>query len=116
MKEQTTKSRQLRKNMTLQERKLWQYLRNRQINNCRFRRQYPIGAYIVDFICLNKKLIIEIDGGQHNEYENIKYDDERTEYFKSLGFRVVRFWNCDIDENIEGVYELILRHLGADVG
>lgn len=106
----------LRKNLTVQERKLWQYLRKRQINNSRFRRQYSIGAYIVDFICLNKKLIIEIDGGQHNEDKNVKYDNDRTEYFKSLGFRVVRFWNCDIDKNIEGVYEVICEYLNADVG
>ena len=82
MDEKYIKARQLRNNMTLQEKKLWYYLRNNQMNNCRFRRQYPIGDYIVDFVCRSKNLIIEVDGGQHNRNENINYDDERTKYLK----------------------------------
>lgn len=105
------KARQLRNNMTLQEKKLWYYLRNNQINNCRFRRQYPIGDYIVDFICRSKNLIIEVDGGHHNKNETINYDDERTKYLKSRGFNVIRFWNSEIDENIEEVYNKILQYL-----
>ena len=111
MDEKYVKARQLRNNMTLQEQKLWYYLRNRQINNCRFRRQYPVGNYIVDFVCRSKHLIIEVDGGQHNKSENINYDDERTKYLKSCGFNVIRFWNNEIDENIEDVYNKILRYL-----
>ena len=97
--------------MTQQERKLWQLLRNRTINNCRFRRQYPIGSYIVDFVCREKNLVIEIDGGQHNENKNITYDSDRTKYINSRGFNIIRFWNNDIDNNIEGVYETILKEL-----
>ena len=77
--------------MTDQERKLWQIIRKRAINNFRFRRQYPIGKYIVDFICREKKLIIEVDGGQHNTKENIQADNQRTEYLESKGYKVLRF-------------------------
>ena len=105
MKEQIENSRQLRKNMTSQERKLWCIIRNRQFYGYRFRRQFPLGQYIVDFICREKKIIIEIDGGQHNEIKNIQYDNKRTEYLISEGYKVMRFWNNDIDKNISGVYE-----------
>lgn len=99
------KSRQLRKNITNQERKLWNIIRNRQFFNFRFRRQFPIGNYIVDFVCREKKIVIEVDGGQHNEKNNIDYDNMRSEYLALEGFKVVRFWNNDIDNNIDGVYE-----------
>ncbi len=105
------RARTLRKNMTKQERILWQFLRKKSINNLKFRRQYPIGKYIVDFICNEKKIIIEIDGGQHNEVKNIAYDKERTKYLESKGYKVIRFWNNDIDNNIEGVYQEILKFL-----
>ena len=108
----TEKARILRKNMTKQERILWTFLRKKNINNLKFRRQYPIGNYIVDFICNEKKLIIEIDGGQHNENKNITYDQERTKYLESKGYKVIRFWNNDIDNNIEEVYLDIFKHLG----
>lgn len=107
----TEKARILRKNMTKQERILWTFLRKKNINNLKFRRQYPIGNYIVDFICNEKKLIIEIDGGQHNENKNITYDQERTKYLESKGYKVIRFWNNDIDNNIEEVYLDILKHM-----
>jgi len=104
MNNQIEKSRQLRKNMTLQERKLWDIIKNRQFFGYRFRRQFPLGQYIVDFICREKKIIIEIDGGQHNDIQNQIYDSKRTEYLESLGFNVIRFWNNDVDEDIEGVW------------
>ena len=107
----TEKTRTLRKNMTKQERLLWQFLRKKNINGLKFRRQYPIGKYIVDFICNEKRLIIELDGGQHNENQNIVYDKERTKYLETKGFKVIRFWNLDIENNIEGVYQEILKHL-----
>ena len=97
----------LRKNSTIYENKLWYLLRNRQFHNLKFKRQFPIGKYIVDFICHEKMLIIEIDGGQHNEDNNIEKDIERTKYIESLGFKVIRFWNNDISENIEGVLNKI---------
>ena len=104
-------ARKLRNNMTEQEKKLWYYLRKRFINNHSFRRQYPIGNYIVDFICRKKNLIIEIDGGQHNK-EDIKfYDLERTKYLESKGYKNLRFWNNDIDTNIEGVLNEIISNL-----
>ena len=83
MKNITKKARELRKNMTPQERKLWQFLRNKSIDNLKFRRQYPIENYIVDFICNEKNLIIEIDGGQHNEEDNKIYDAKRTKFLES---------------------------------
>ena len=98
------KAKVLRKNQTTQEQKLWSLLRNRSFHNLKFKRQYPIGSYIVDFICLEKNIVIEIDGGQHNTDENIKYDNKRNEFLNSKGFKVIRFWNNEIDKNLEGVY------------
>ena len=98
-------ARNLRKNMTAQECKLWQLIRNRQFHGLRFLRQYIIGKYIADFVCREKKIIIELDGGQHNEEQNIILDTERTKYLKSKGYLVIRFWNNDIDHNIEDVYQ-----------
>ena len=96
-------ARNLRKNSIIQERRLWNLLKNRQFHNLKFKRQQLIGDYIVDFICKEVKIIIEIDGGQHNEPENIEYDKTRTEYLNNLGYKVIRFWNNEIYENIEGV-------------
>ena len=101
-------ARNLRKNKTREEDILWQLLRNRQFMGLKFKRQFPIGNYIVDFVCEEKKLVIEIDGGQHNIPDNVKADKERTNYINSKGYRVVRFWNNDINQNIEGVYEALL--------
>ena len=101
-------ARNLRKNKTKEEDILWQLLRNRQFMGLKFKRQFPIGNYIVDFVCEEKKLVIEIDGGQHNIPDNVKADKVRTNYINSKGYRVVRFWNNDINQNIEGVYETLL--------
>ena len=68
-------------------------------------RQYTIDKYIVDFICREKKIIIEIDGGQHNQRADINYDKIRTDYLSTKGYNVIRFWNNDVDNNIEGVYQ-----------
>ena len=99
----------LRKNQTPQEKTLWNLLRNHKINKLKFKRQYPIGNYIVDFICPEIQLIIEVDGGQHNETNNIEYDKNRTEYLSSRCYTIIRFWNNEIDNNIEGVYKKILN-------
>ena len=93
-------ARKLRQSSTKEERVLWQLLRNRQFKNLKFKRQFPIGNYIVDFVCEEIKLIIELDGGQHNEPENIEADKVRTEFLESKGFKVIRFWNKDINLNI----------------
>lgn len=107
-------ARNLRNNMTEQERKLWNIIRNRNFYGYRFLRQYVIGRYIVDFICREKKVVIEIDGGQHNESENIEYDKQRTKYLENKGYKVIRFWNNDIDSNIEGVYQHLQNVFGIE--
>ena len=101
-------ARKLRKNQTSQERIIWNLLRNQQFQGLKFRRQYPVGDYIVDFICKEIKLIIEIDGGQHNSEEGIEYDLKRTEYLETKGYKVIRFWNNEIDNNLEGVYQSLM--------
>lgn len=112
MQKNTDIARKLRKNATKQEHVLWNLLRNSKLNNHKFKRQYPIGNYIVDFVCIEKFLIVELDGGQHNYIENKIADEERTNYLQSRGYKVIRFWNNDIDKNIEGVYEEIMKNLG----
>ena len=103
MNNKTILARNLRINSTIEERRLWNLLKNRQFCNLKFKRQQPVGDYIVDFICKEAKIIIEIDGGQHNEPKNIEYDKTRTEFLNSLGYKVIRFWNNEIYENIDGV-------------
>lgn len=110
MNNKTIFARNLRKNMTPQEHKLWTLLRNRKFKNLTFKRQYPIGNYIVDFICREKWLIIEIDGGQHNTPDKLEYDKTRTEYLEQRGFKVIRFWNNGIDNNFESVFAVIDRN------
>ena len=106
---QKENARYLRKNITPQERKLWGVIRNRQFYGYRFLRQYVIDIYIVDFICREKKLIIEIDGGQHNEPKNLEYDKQRSLYLESKGYRTIRFWNNEIDNNLTGVYKQLQK-------
>ena len=106
------KARELRNNLTTQERKLWNILKNRQFYGFRFLRQYVIKPYIVDFICREKNIIIEIDGGQHNKKDNIKKDSIRTAFLEQKGYTVIRFWNNDIDKNLEGVYVVLKKNLG----
>src|SRR5919109_3467254 len=97
-------ARQLRRNMTDAERVLWRLLRQRQVLGLRFRRQVPIDHYIADFACLEMKLVIEADGGQHSESET---DKVRDAHLPSQGFYVLRFWNSDILTNSDGVYRII---------
>ncbi len=109
--EETTLARGLRKRQTDAERALWSELRNKQIEGVKFRRQQPIGPYIVDFVSLERKLIIEIDGGQHNERKVREEDQEREEWLKEKGYQTLRFWNNDVLTNIEGVLERIKENL-----
>ncbi len=95
----------LRKESTPAERKLWSLIRNDQLG-VNFRRRHAIGKYIPDFVCVQKKFIIELDGSQHLEQE--EYDNERTKYLKSLGYKVIRFWNNDVVNNIDGVIFAII--------
>jgi len=100
-------SRNLRKNQTEAENLLWRHLRGKQLEGLRFRRQHPIGRYIADFVCLDKRLVLELDGGQHGmDQEKIK-DDVREQWLKKEGYRVLRFWNNDVLANLEGVMETI---------
>ncbi len=92
--------------MTDVERKLWLKLREQDIG---FRRQAPIGRYIVDFVSHQAKLVVELDGGQHNEPAAQTYDDVRTAWLETHGYRVLRFWNSDVNENLEGVLDTIVH-------
>ena len=91
---------ELRKESTPAERRLWAYLRNNKLNGINFRRQHAIGRYIVDFVSIKHKLAIELDGSQHLEQE--EYDIERTQYLESQGYKVIRFWNNKVLNDIEG--------------
>jgi very-short-patch-repair endonuclease len=98
----------LRRNMTDAERLLWKHLRSRQLAGAKFRKQQPIGPFVADFVCQEKRLIVEADGGQHADSET---DVRRTRFLESKSYRVIRFWNNDILENIEGVLTEIMRAL-----
>jgi len=98
-------SRNLRKRQTDAENLIWRHLRIKQVEGLKFRRQHPIGKYIVDFVCLEKQLILEIDGGQH-AVEKEK-DKERDNWLMAEGYKVLRFWNNDVLENLPGVLETI---------
>ncbi len=102
------RARSLRLTQTDAERRLWTALRARRLQGYKFRRQRPIGPYIVDFVCLAHHLIVEADGGQHAESAE---DERRTAWLESRGWRVIRFWNNDILTNPEGVVETILLAL-----
>ena len=100
-------ARTLRKKQTDSEKLLWRHIRAKQMEGIKFRRQQPIGNYVVDFICLEKSLIIEVDGGHHAENRK---DEERDEWLNSEGFKVLRFWNNEVLTNIEGVLEVIRQN------
>jgi len=99
------KAGELRKQTTPAEKKLWAYLRLMREDGARFRRQHAVGNYITDFCAPRKKIIIELDGSQH--LEQTEYDEERTHYFESRGYKVIRFWNNDVMKNIEDVMRAI---------
>ena len=101
----------LRQNMTPAEWNLWYHLRRKNIEGLRFRRQYPLGDYIVDFVCLPARLIIEVDGEQHSWTE--AQDAHRTAWLEGQGFRVIRFWNNEVMETIAHVIECIQLELRA---
>jgi very-short-patch-repair endonuclease len=104
------KAQRLRNEMTDAERRLWSVLRNRQLNGAKFRRQQPIGPFIADFACQERRLIVEADGGQHAN--NVR-DARRTEFLESKGYRVLRFWNNDILNNLDGVAQVIAAALST---
>ena len=103
------RARELRNCMTDAEQKLWYHLKHRQVGNEKFRRQHIVGPYIVDFVCLNKRVVVECDGGQHQEQKD--YDEKRDAFLRDKGFVVLRFWNNDVLRNIDGVYSEIQKAL-----
>jgi len=103
--------RHLRKDATDAERKLWSILRDRQIAGLKFLRQYSVGSYILDFYCPEKRLAIELDGGQHAHTDRKQHDARRNSYLKELGIRVTRFWNNDVLQNTDGVREKIIEEV-----
>ncbi len=104
-----TNARQLRKNLTDAEKRLWQELRMKQMDGHKFRRQFMIGKYIVDFACPEQKLIVELDGGHHSEQSGA--DANRTRWLESQGYTVLRFWNNEVTENLMGIKETIYKRL-----
>jgi very-short-patch-repair endonuclease len=102
-------ARHLRRNATDAEKKLWQELRLLNQEGRHFRRQVPIAGFIADFACYQCRLVVELDGGQHNTPEGQLRDNERSRLLEAAGFRVLRFWNIDVFENLEGVVDMI-RH------
>jgi very-short-patch-repair endonuclease len=101
--DEATLAKNLRKRSTDAERYLWKHLRSKQIEGLKFRRQEPIGKYIVDFVCYEKALVVEVDGGQHSE----ERDADRDSWLRSQGFKVLHFWNHEVLANIEAVLEVV---------
>ena len=104
----TGRARYLRNNLTEAEQRLWYRLKGNQLLGCKFRRQAPIGPYIVDFVCFDRKLVVEVDGGQHLNSESDLY---RTTWLEGEGFCVLRFWNDQVLRETDAVVEAIWRHL-----
>lgn len=103
-------ARKLRRNQTDAERKLWLRLRDRRLGGFKFRRQFPIGRCVVDFVCIDVHVIVEVDGGQHSKS---KSDEERDRFLESNGFFVIRFWNHEVMKNLDGVCQQLLLTLRA---
>ncbi len=104
-----SRPRNLRRSQTSVEELLWARLRNRQLEGHKFRRQVPLGRFIVDLACYDARLVIEVDGGQHAERR--EEDAARTQWLESRGFRILRLWNNEVQERMEGVLARILEEL-----
>ncbi|MFC6661602.1 endonuclease domain-containing protein [Deinococcus multiflagellatus] len=112
--EGTQRARRLRRDATPEERILWAALRNEQLG-VKFRRQQPLGFYIADFVCFERALVVEVDGGQHAQLAGQAYDAARTAYLNGRTFRVLRFWNHEVRGNLDGVLMRIQEELGHSV-
>ncbi len=110
----TARARELRRNQTRAEAKLWSALRNRQLAGLKFRRQVPLGPYVVDFFCTSASLVVEVDGGQHGVPDGRSQDARRTRWLESQGYRVIRFWTNEVSETLEGVLAVIREAASAD--
>jgi len=106
------RARKLRRKQTYHEAILWEYLKNRRLNNLKFRRQFPIVPFIADFCCIEKNFIIELDGGHHEEPAQMKQDQERDEIIIQKGYQILRVPNFEVIHNIDGVIEKILAMCG----
>jgi very-short-patch-repair endonuclease len=109
MKSIRVKARQLRRDQTDTEQRLWARLRDRQLYGAKFRRQHPISPFVADFCCAQRKLVVELDGGQH--VEDVAGDEKRSRFLEERGYRVLRFWNHDALQNTEVVLERIAESL-----
>ncbi|MEZ5478964.1 MAG: DUF559 domain-containing protein [Thiolinea sp.] len=107
------KVRRLRRDATSAEQVLWGQLRNRRLVGYKFRRQHPVGSYIVDFVCFSEKLVVELDGVQHQEPEQMAYDQVRTAFLEAGGYRILRFNNCQIISNLSETLQTITYALKA---
>jgi len=105
----TVNARRLRRDTTPAEKRLWQHLKQMELPGGHFRRQAPMGPYFADFVHFGIKLVIELDGGQHGLPEAAAHDARRTAYLEAQGFRVLRFWNHELTDNLDGVVETIFR-------
>jgi very-short-patch-repair endonuclease len=105
----------MRATATGAEARLWKHLRHHPMIGSHFRRQVVIGPYIADFACMAAKLIVEVDGSQHGEQVDVVRDEARTKWFESEGYRVVRFWNNDVTQNIDGVLAAMHAALNGSV-
>ena len=107
-------AKELRRELTPQERKLWGRLRNRQLYGLKFRRQHPLGRFILDFYCHEQRLVVEVDGHSHAEPGQERYDRARSEWLEQQGLRVIRFANGEVEANLEGVLWAIARACGEE--
>lgn len=112
----TNRARALRSRSSSAEDRLWSHIRNRHLDGHKFVRQAPVGPYFADFLCRERKLIVEIDGATHGEDLEIACDEARTSELAGLGYRVVRVSNTDVYDNIDGVLEYLLAHLEGRIG
>jgi very-short-patch-repair endonuclease len=99
------RARELRSNASDAEQKLWRLLRQKQLNGLRFRRQFPLGPYFADFVCLPARLVVEVDGSQHSDVSQAAHDLRRTAWLSRNNFRVIRFWASEVMTNTSGVME-----------
>ena len=106
------KARNLRREQTKAESVFWNAVRNRQFYDLKWRRQVPVGRYIADFLCESKKLIIELDGGQHATDDARRYDKKRSQILQQYGYHVIRFWNDEILNNLNGILDSLANELG----
>ncbi|MEP4766769.1 MAG: DUF559 domain-containing protein [Roseibium sp.] len=108
-------AKKLRSGMTDAEKKLWQVIRAHRLDGIAFRRQMPISGYIVDFAAPEHRLIVELDGSQHGELQGLLSDKKREERLASLGWKIVRFWNADVNDDLDGVCRKILSACGKEI-